>query len=175
MNSSVAGRELLSTQLSESTTLLLRNLRTPSNKPSLQVVLCVVLASVYLAWQLIGLRHTNHDDIFFDLYSYVFSGDYLSFACETAAKQARLQAYVNMPIILWADHLGDSRFYDVLNIAGVATVYVALARALKGILGLVTAFGVMAATVMMMLPILVVFIFSQRFFVEGIKLSGIKG
>ncbi len=33
----------------------------------------------------------------------------------------------------------------------------------------------MAATVMMMLPILVVFIFSQRFFVEGIKLSGIKG
>ncbi len=33
----------------------------------------------------------------------------------------------------------------------------------------------MAATVMMMLPILVVFVFSQRFFVEGIKLSGIKG
>lgn len=33
----------------------------------------------------------------------------------------------------------------------------------------------MAATVMMMLPILVVFIFAQRFFVEGIKLSGIKG
>ena len=149
MNSSVAGRGLLSTQQSESTTLLLRNLRIPSNKPSLQVVLCVVLAGVYLAWQLIGLRHTNHDDIFFDLYSYVFSGDYLSFARETAAKQARLQAYVNMPIILWADHLGDSRFYDVLIIAGVATVYVALAWALKGILGLVTALGLMAATVMM--------------------------
>ncbi len=33
----------------------------------------------------------------------------------------------------------------------------------------------MAATVMMMLPILIVFVFSQRFFVEGIKLSGIKG
>lgn len=33
----------------------------------------------------------------------------------------------------------------------------------------------MAATVMMMLPILVVFVFAQRFFVEGIKLSGIKG
>lgn len=33
----------------------------------------------------------------------------------------------------------------------------------------------MSATVMMMLPILVVFVFAQRFFVEGIKLSGIKG
>lgn len=33
----------------------------------------------------------------------------------------------------------------------------------------------MAASVLMMLPILVVFIFNQRFFVEGIKLAGIKG
>lgn len=33
----------------------------------------------------------------------------------------------------------------------------------------------MAASVMMMLPILIVFIFNQRFFVEGIKLTGIKG
>ena len=33
----------------------------------------------------------------------------------------------------------------------------------------------MAASVMMILPILVVFIFNQRFFVEGIKLTGIKG
>lgn len=33
----------------------------------------------------------------------------------------------------------------------------------------------MAASVMMILPILIVFIFNQRFFVEGIKLSGIKG
>ena len=33
----------------------------------------------------------------------------------------------------------------------------------------------MAATVMMMLQILIVFVFAQRFFVEGIKLSGIKG
>ncbi len=33
----------------------------------------------------------------------------------------------------------------------------------------------MAASVMMILPILIVFIFNQRFFVEGIKLTGIKG
>ncbi len=33
----------------------------------------------------------------------------------------------------------------------------------------------MAASVMMILPILLVFIFNQRFFVEGIKLTGIKG
>ena len=33
----------------------------------------------------------------------------------------------------------------------------------------------MAASVMMIVPILLVFIFNQRFFVEGIKLTGIKG
>lgn len=33
----------------------------------------------------------------------------------------------------------------------------------------------MSASVMMIVPILIVFIFNQRFFVEGIKLSGIKG
>ncbi|PIQ87387.1 MAG: sugar ABC transporter permease [Candidatus Omnitrophica bacterium CG11_big_fil_rev_8_21_14_0_20_45_26] len=33
----------------------------------------------------------------------------------------------------------------------------------------------MAGSVMMILPILIVFIFGQRYFVEGIKLSGIKG
>lgn len=33
----------------------------------------------------------------------------------------------------------------------------------------------MSASVMMILPILIVFIFNQRFFVEGIKLTGIKG
>ena len=33
----------------------------------------------------------------------------------------------------------------------------------------------MAGSLMMILPILVVFLFNQRFFVEGIKLTGIKG
>ncbi|MFA5168779.1 MAG: carbohydrate ABC transporter permease [Candidatus Omnitrophota bacterium] len=33
----------------------------------------------------------------------------------------------------------------------------------------------MAASMMMILPILVIFLFNQRFFVEGIKLTGIKG
>lgn len=33
----------------------------------------------------------------------------------------------------------------------------------------------MAASVMMILPILILFMFNQRFFVEGIKLTGIKG
>ncbi len=33
----------------------------------------------------------------------------------------------------------------------------------------------MAGSLMMILPILVIFIFNQRYFVEGIKLSGIKG
>ncbi len=33
----------------------------------------------------------------------------------------------------------------------------------------------MAGAIMVMAPLLVVFIFNQRYFVEGIKLSGIKG
>jgi len=33
----------------------------------------------------------------------------------------------------------------------------------------------MAGSMMMILPILIVFLFNQRFFVEGIKLTGIKG
>jgi len=33
----------------------------------------------------------------------------------------------------------------------------------------------MAASMMMILPVLIVFLFNQRFFVEGIKLTGIKG
>jgi multiple sugar transport system permease protein len=33
----------------------------------------------------------------------------------------------------------------------------------------------MSASMMMIIPILLVFIFNQRFFVEGIKMSGIKG
>jgi len=33
----------------------------------------------------------------------------------------------------------------------------------------------MAGSVMMILPILLLFVFNQRYFVEGIKLSGIKG
>ena len=33
----------------------------------------------------------------------------------------------------------------------------------------------MAGSIMMILPILIVFIFTQRYFVEGIKLTGIKG
>jgi multiple sugar transport system permease protein len=35
--------------------------------------------------------------------------------------------------------------------------------------------GVMAAAVLSILPILLVFIFLQRYFVEGITMSGIKG
>jgi multiple sugar transport system permease protein len=33
----------------------------------------------------------------------------------------------------------------------------------------------MAGSLMMILPILIVFIINQRYFVEGIKLTGIKG
>jgi multiple sugar transport system permease protein len=33
----------------------------------------------------------------------------------------------------------------------------------------------MAGSTMMMLPIIIIFIFTQRYFVEGVKLSGIKG
>jgi hypothetical protein len=84
------------------------------------------LAGVYFAWQLIGLRYTNHDDIYFHLYSWVFSGDYLSFAKNVAYKQARLQAFINMPIILWVNNLSDSVLFDILNIGSFCVLYLSL-------------------------------------------------
>jgi hypothetical protein len=84
------------------------------------------LAAAYLGWQLCGLRYTTHDDIFFNLQSWIFAKSKLSFASHVAARQGRLQAYINMPIILGVDGLAGSGLYDALNIGSILAVYVSL-------------------------------------------------
>jgi hypothetical protein len=90
------------------------------------LLLSLTLAAAYLGWQLCGLRYTTHDDIFFNLQSWIFSDSTLSFASHVAARQGRLQAYINMPIILGVDGLAGSGLYDVLNIGSILAVYVSL-------------------------------------------------
>jgi hypothetical protein len=86
---------------------------------ALSLALFFILVSVYFSWQLVGLRYTNHDDIYFNLYASVFDGNYLGFAKSVANDQARLQAYINMPIVLWASHFARSNLYDAINIYGM--------------------------------------------------------
>jgi hypothetical protein len=81
------------------------------------------LGALYFGWQLWGLRYTNHDDIVFNLYASAFSENKLAFASYIAHEQARLQAYINMPILLAVEALVDSGLYDVLNIGSILACY----------------------------------------------------
>jgi len=85
-----------------------------------------ILSLAYISWQLIGIKFQNHDDIYFHLYSHVFSGDYFSFTENTAFKQARVQAFLNMPLILWANGFQGSLFFDAINILVVACLFVSI-------------------------------------------------
>jgi hypothetical protein len=97
------------------------------NRPAFVPVIAIsIIAITFIAWQLIGLRFTNHDDIFFHLYSQVFSSNYVGFAENTAFKQARLQAFINMPLILWANSLQGSAWFDVANISTFVFLYSAI-------------------------------------------------
>jgi hypothetical protein len=84
------------------------------------------IAGAYVAWQLIGLRYTNHDDIYYNLYSWIYSGHYLDFAENGARNVARLQVYVNMPIYLWVTKISDSALFDILNIGTFGVLYSSL-------------------------------------------------
>ena len=80
----------------------------------------LAFAAAYFAWQLWGLRYTTHDDIYFHLHSWVFAGAKTSLATDVATAQGRVQAYINMPIILpGVDGLSESGLYDVLNIGHI--------------------------------------------------------
>ena len=92
----------------------------------IQVLIISIIAIAYLSWQLLGLRFTNSDDILFHLYSKVLSGAYLSFSEGTALSQNRLQAYVNMPILLWADGFQNSIWFDVINLAALFFLYISI-------------------------------------------------
>ncbi len=91
---------------------------------------CLMLAfvsSVYVGWQLWGLRYTNHDDIFFNLAAWIFSDNYFDFANQVAQTHGRLPAFINMPVVLGVDRLGESYIYDIVNIGFFLSIYIALA------------------------------------------------
>lgn len=71
---------------------------------------------IYFFSQIYGLRYTNHDDIYFHGQSIINLNDYHSFTKEVAHKQARIQAYINMPLILFIQSLSNSMLYDICNI-----------------------------------------------------------
>lgn len=94
--------------------------------PPLIVASVTFFAIAYVSWQLVGLRYTNHDDIYFNLYSQYFSGNYFDFAATTAFKQARIQAFINMPLVLFANSLQSSAWYDALNISFFLLLYLSI-------------------------------------------------
>ena len=126
------------------------------------VAIISIVALAYVSWQLIGLRFTNHDDIYFHLYSWVFSGDYLGFTADVAAKQARLQAYIGMPTLLWATHLYDSYLYDVFNIGSFVIFYLSLTWFLAKIGTTKDALGIVAVT-LFLFPLHYYFSFPQGY------------
>lgn len=130
-------------------------------------VALAILAGIYLAWQLIGLRYTNHDDIYFNLYSWVFSGDYQTFVEYVARGQARLQAYINMPIYLWVTHRVNSIFYDVLNIGTFGMLYISLIWTLSKIGSIRDSLLIVTVTVFLF-PLHYYYTFPQGYPVMGV-------
>ncbi|MBZ9601975.1 hypothetical protein [Phyllobacterium chamaecytisi] len=121
-----------------------------------------LLAGAYLAWQLIGLRFTNHDDIYFHIYANIFAGNYLAFTNDMAFAQARVQAYINMPILLWADSFSNSIFFDVLNISAFAILYISFWSFLRQICEKGDALALTAAT-LVLFPLHYYFTFPQGY------------
>lgn len=131
------------------------------------VVLIVVLAGLYVSWQLLGLRFTNHDDIFYHLHSWVFADDYIGFSQNTADKQARLQAYINMPISLWMNHLGGSWLGDVFGIGMFAILYVSFIWMMKEVGNLKNS-AIISAFTLFMFPLHYYFMIPQAYSVMGV-------
>jgi len=121
-----------------------------------------VFSGAYLAWQLLGLRYTNHDDIYFALNASSFFGDYFGFAKIVAVKQARLQAFINMPVELWALHFGDSFKFDVANIGAFALLYLSLIWFLQKIGDFAGSLAVVVAT-LLLFPLHYYFTFPQGY------------
>lgn len=86
----------------------------------------LIFSTCYFSWWIFGLRYTNYDDIYFNLMANIFTGDYLNFADNVAVKQGRLQAYLNMPIVLGVHSVAETKFYDVINIGSILAVFTSL-------------------------------------------------
>lgn len=128
----------------------------------LPLLIVSIVAIVYLCWQVTGLRFTNHDDIFFHLYSHLFSGKYLDFAGDTALRQARLQAFVNMPIILWASSMQNSAWLDLVNISVLMVLFVSVMYYFSVLVGRVNAVF-LTTVVFITLPLHYYFAFPQGY------------
>jgi len=130
--------------------------------PPFPLIVTTVVAGIYVVWQLIGLRYINHDDIYFNLSSWVFSGNYFSFAENTAHAQARLQAYINMPIVLWVNKFSDSALFDVLNIGIFGVLYLSMIWML-GKIGSVRDSLAIATVTLLLFPLHYYFTFPQGY------------
>ncbi|MGY4493081.1 hypothetical protein [Pseudomonas sp. TE3610] len=131
------------------------------------VALITALAGLYVSWQLVGLRFTNHDDIFYHLHSWVFANDYIDFSQHTAARQARLQAYINMPITLWMNHLGNAWIADAIGIGVFGIMYAGLIWMLAEISNVKSALAIAAFT-LFMFPLHYYFMIPQAYSVMGV-------
>ena len=129
-------------------------------------IMLAIVASLYVGWQLWGLRFTNHDDIFFHLAAMIFSNDYLGFANSVAQKHGRLAAFINMPIVLTLDGLAKSYFYDILNIGSFLSIYFCLAWLLSRVGPLYAALSLISIT-LLLFPLHYYFTFPQGFPVMG--------
>ena len=125
-----------------------------------------ILSLAYISWQLIGIKFQNHDDIYFHLYSHVFSGDYFSFAENTAFKQARVQAFLNMPLILWANGFQGSLFFDAINILVVVCLFVSIIYFFSSLIDRESAI-LLGAFTAMVFPLHYYFTFPQGYPVMG--------
>jgi hypothetical protein len=135
---------------------------TKNRSAIIAVLLISIIALAYLSWQLIGLRFTNHDDIYFNLYSKVYLGNYFDFAENTALQQARLQAFINMPIVLWANSFQGSVWFDVINISAFAFLYASIIYFFSILIGKIDAF-LLASMTIVTFPLHYYFTFPQGF------------
>jgi hypothetical protein len=125
-------------------------------------MLLFAAAAIYAGWQLVGLRYTNSDDIFFCLYAYIFDGRLLEFANWIAQFQARIQAFINMPMMLLVDGLSSSVIYDFLNVGSFWLIYTAFAWLLAEI-GCATGATCLAAISLVLFPLHYYFTFPQGY------------
>ncbi len=125
-----------------------------------------LLAIMYVAWQLIGIRFENHDDIYFHLYSKIFAGDFFKFAKDTAYLQARAQAFINMPLFLWINSLQASAWFDAIGILVFVSLYAAIICFLSCLAGRSNAL-ILAAATALLFPLHYYFTFPQGYPVMG--------
>ncbi len=128
--------------------------------------LLLVVAIGWTAAQLWGLRFNNHDDIYFHLSGFQFAGDYLAFAREVAIKQARLQAFLNMPFTVWALSFSNTWFYDVILVLPFLLLCGALAFYL-GALGNIREGLALTSMSLLLFPLHSYFTFPQGYPIMG--------